>query len=253
MSSYLWQNFLIDSEIKNSIITLLKTIKDTHACHSILEIWPGKWALTQDIVQCFDDVLLVEKDKWLEHHLHRFDHKAKIVFCDILEYNISWLNMDTIVYWSLPYYITSPIIQKFFVQHHYNYGCFVVQKEFGEKIASDSKKKSYLRRLLNYRYIVTYQQTISALAFNPIPKVQSCIITIEAKKSLLSDEQFEKVRLLVEALGKFKRKTLHKSFWLLGWQTIIISWIQYTLNPKLSSMRLEECNYDNILSMVDIW
>ena len=245
MPSYLWQNFLIDTQIQDQILQCLQELSDVFGIKKILEIWPGKWALTHHIVKYFDDVLLVEKDRTLLPHLQQFVSSATIVFEDILQYTI-WKDTHRIVYGSLPYYISSPILHKFFVQHHYPCACFIVQKEFGEKIASHGKHKSYLRRLLNYRYQVEYIQTIPASAFNPVPKVQSCIISIHAKKALMSDDQFEVLRILIEALGKFKRKTLNKSFKLLGWESIVLWEHHYTLPSDLGSKRLEECDYDDI-------
>ena len=246
MSSYLGQNFLIDISVQDNIITYLSQIKDKYHINHILEIGPGKGALTQHIIKHFDHITLVEKDQSLASHLKKFADQADIIYIDILDYNLDQIQKDVIIYGSLPYYITSPIIQKFFVQHDYSHGCFIVQKEFGEKIASHGKHKSYLRRLLNYRYQVEYIQTIPASAFNPVPKVQSCIISIHAKKALMSDDQFEVLRILIEALGKFKRKTLNKSFKLLGWESIVLWEHHYTLPSDLGSKRLEECDYDDI-------
>lgn len=249
MPSYLWQNFLIDTQIQDQILQCLQELSDVFGIKKILEIWPGKWALTHHIVKYFDDVLLVEKDRTLLPHLQQFVSSATIVFEDILQYTI-WKDTHRIVYGSLPYYISSPILHKFFVQHHYPCACFIVQKEFGEKIASMGRHKSYLRWLLNYRYDIKYIHTIPASAFNPAPRVQSCIITICSKDPIMSDDQFESLRILIEALGKFKRKTLSKSFKILGWEHITITWCQYQLPSDLAGYRLEQCTYNDIARMV---
>jgi len=72
---------------------------------------------------------------------------------------------QTLVVGNLPYYITSPILRKFFgypakdgtgSQQEFAGGVFMVQDEVGQKLRSDAKKKSYLRWLLNYAYEVKY-------------------------------------------------------------------------------------------------
>ena len=253
MWSYLGQNFLIDSQIQTSIISHLCQIRDQYDCRSILEIGPGKGALTQHIAHEFEYITVIEKDHTLEKYLTHLSRQKHIttVYQDILTYDLTSIALDTIIYGSLPYYITSPIIQKFFVAKSYQHGCFIVQKEFGEKIASKGKHKSYLWRLLNYRYHVEYVQTIWSSAFSPPPKVQSCVITIHTKPALFSPEEFEASRVLIEALGKFKRKTLSKSFKFLGWELINIGSYRYRLPSYLAHRRLEECDYTDIFACID--
>ena len=79
---------------------------------------------------------------------------------------------------NLPYYITSPIIRKFFADGVSTIPCGVImiQKEVGDKIKTDAHKKSYLWRLLNYAYQVEYTQTVPPSAFSPAPKVHSCVL-----------------------------------------------------------------------------
>lgn len=84
---------------------------------------------------------------------------------------------------NLPYYITSPIIRKFFADGNPQVPCGVImiQKEVGDKIKTDAGKKSYLRRLLNYAYQVSYTITVPPAAFSPAPKVHSCVLAITRK------------------------------------------------------------------------
>jgi 16S rRNA A1518/A1519 N6-dimethyltransferase RsmA/KsgA/DIM1 with predicted DNA glycosylase/AP lyase activity len=96
-----------------------------------------------------------------------FNDVLQVDFATSFDFDLS----KTLVYGSLPYYITSPIIGKLFLpivnsplsgRQGLGRGIFIVQKEFAEKIATDAKKKSYLRWLLNHNHIVTYHKTIPA-------------------------------------------------------------------------------------------
>ncbi len=126
----------------------------------------------------------------------------------------------SLVYGSLPYYITSPIIGKLFLPDSIydgsskltslqpSYWIFIVQKEFAEKIATDAKKKSYLWRLLNHNHIVTYHKTIPAKWFSPAPKVDSAIISISP--SITQEVDYAKLQFALDKISWFKRKTIGK-------------------------------------------
>ena len=85
----------------------------------------------------------------------------------------------------------------------------MVQKEVAEKIRHDANKKSFLRRLLNYSYEVTYLKTVPARAFSPAPKVDSAVIAITAKsQARIPKGAFDQFYRLLDSISGFKRKTL---------------------------------------------
>ncbi len=75
----------------------------------------------------------------------------------------------------------------------------MIQKEVGDKIKTDAKKKSYLRWLLNYRYEVEYLFTVAPESFSPPPKVKSAVVSLKAK----SLEQRVQSNLDYEGMLKF--------------------------------------------------
>jgi 16S rRNA (adenine1518-N6/adenine1519-N6)-dimethyltransferase len=85
----------------------------------------------------------------------------------------------------------------------------MIQAEVGEKIKRDAGKKSYLYRLLNYAYHVEYLKTVPAKAFNPAPKVKSCLVSL-AKKSVLPQLSFERLVEFLDLFSPYSRKTLGK-------------------------------------------
>lgn len=113
---------------------------------------------------------------------------------------------------NLPYYITSPILLQFFGGEapSFDAGIFMIQKEVADKIKSDAEKKSFLRRMLNYFYDVTYLKTVPAKAFSPKPKVQSSIILLKRKKDHPGCA-YPQMKVLLERISMYKRKTLGKS------------------------------------------
>jgi 16S rRNA (adenine1518-N6/adenine1519-N6)-dimethyltransferase len=195
LSSYLGQNFLTDSKAKTAIRDLVLKLKIKHNLNSCIEIGPGKGAITKLIQPIFDEHFwAIEKDTTFESILNQIIPNNNIIRNDVLQVDFDKLNVDlntTLVYGSLPYYITSPIISKIFLNQlpvtssavdpvniQLPVGVFIVQKEFAQKVEVNAKKKSFLRRLLNHGHVVTYHKTIKSSCFSPAPKVDSAIISI---------------------------------------------------------------------------
>ncbi|MDR2540693.1 MAG: hypothetical protein LBD11_02695 [Candidatus Peribacteria bacterium] len=156
---------------------------------------------------------VIEKDETLKTGLEEIlaDQKATLVIDDVLNIDLQSLLTPSLIVGNLPYYITSPILRKFFSHEHPNIlgGLFMIQMEVGEKIKRDAGKKSYLYRLLNYAYRVDYLKTIPAKAFSPAPKVKSCLVSL-VKKSELPQLSFERLVEFLDFFSPYSRKTLGK-------------------------------------------
>lgn len=87
----------------------------------------------------------------------------------------------------------------------------MVQKEVADKVKVDAEKKSFLWWLLNYHFEVKYLKTVPAKAFSPAPKVQSAIISLVRKKETPRCG-YDQMRVLLERISMYKRKTLGKSW-----------------------------------------
>lgn len=185
-------------------------------CEALIEIGPGKWAITKLIDTISDNFFVIEKDVSLIE-----DGKLKIenwtlIQGDVLEVDVDKLLQDkkldskkTLVVWNLPYYITSPILRKFFGNGSQNYawGIFMLQDEVGQKLRFDAKKKSYLRWLINYAYQVHYLKWVPGKCFKPIPKVKSCLVELKMEDGKLNIERGKLIQFL-EMFAPFSRKTL---------------------------------------------
>jgi len=258
MWSYLGQNFLKESKIKHFIANRIKTFYQQEKCTSLLEIWPGKWALTKLVIDISKNFYMIEKDlKMVQKLKEKFwlDIEKKILNEDVLELEeIIFLKekkinpKKTIVSGNLPYYITSPILRKFFWNWKQNFAwwVFLIQREVWDKIRYDAKKKSFLWRLLNYAYDVSYLKTVPAKAFSPTPKVQSCVIWLLPKKTI-EDVDFDKLFTFLDNISGFKRKTLNKISKILTKKNIMIS-----IPEKLWKKRLEELKREDMKTILTI-
>ena len=205
------QNFLTDDNILNNIVNSADVDKDT----LVIEIGCGAGALTRKIVKYTDMVIGYEIDESLKPILSTIN-KVKIVFDDFLKRNvkddIKEFNYKKLyVIANLPYYITTPIINKIITD---NLGVdkivIMVQKEVGDRFSAKPNTKEYnsLSIFINYYYDVSKLFVVSKNVFIPKPNVDSIVISLTKKKeklNVLNEDIFFK--LIRDAFVQ-KRKTL---------------------------------------------
>ncbi len=253
MPSYLGQNFLTDTSMQDHIVQTAVSLYTDRKCDTIIEIGPGKWALTLQLQHKAEHFFCVEKDPLMRNALLQQGITAdKIILQDVLERDFfaraKERNIDpskVCIVWNLPYYITSPIIRKFFADGHPQVPCGVImiQKEVGDKIKSDAGKKSYLRRLLNYAYHVDYTITVPPTSFDPAPKVHSCVLGI-TRKAQAREIDFDTQVQVLELFSPFSRKTLGKICKMQN--------IDPTPLGDIASKRLEELDEKDWLTLIAI-
>lgn len=240
MWTYLWQNFLTDSKIRNWIADKTRELFMKTQASSLIEIWPWKWSITKLIKDITSHFCVIEKDKTLISTLETILPSEQIIIWDVLIHSFSALHQAFIV-GNLPYYITSPILSKV-VQNEVLGWLFMIQHEVWEKIKSDAIKKSYLYWLLNYSYEVKYLKTVPPKAFNPPPKVKSCLISL-IKKTKKPDFDYVQMTKFLDLYAPFARKTLSSSTKIIAkTQPSIYFFIPSSLHKK----RLEELSRDDL-------
>ncbi len=179
----LGQNFLINPRIRQRIIHACELSKDD----VVLEIGPGKGALTCAIAPCVRAVFAIEKDDRLAQELReRFSGtNVTVIHADVLEYPFDLLPDGMKVIGNLPYNITTPIIEKVF-QHQKKFSVFymTVQLEYGNRMTAgpDSKDYGSLSCFVQYHADAKRIFRIPNTAFQPVPKVQSCFICLRIRK-----------------------------------------------------------------------
>lgn len=247
LGTYLGQNFLVDSKIRHWIGDKVAMLYSTFWAASLIEIWPGKGSLTKLIKDVSQNFFIFEKDVNLKEQLSEVllnNSNYQLIRWDVLDVEFSMYSFNpqtTLVVGNLPYYITSPILRKFFSPpSNFLGGIFMIQHEVWEKIRYDAKKKSYLYWLLSYWYQVDYLKTVPAKSFNPPPKVKSCMIGL-TKKSCLPQITFEKLLLFLDAFAPYSRKTLGKISKLLEKR-----WKFFAIPAFYQSKRLEELSWQDL-------
>ena len=129
------QNFLTD---QNTVLEKIMEVSDIKSDEEILEIGPGEGALTELLLNRASKVNCVEIDRDLEKILRKKfegNEKFNLVMQDILKVNLDeFVKENTKVVANIPYYITSPIINKLIDNRDkINKAFLMVQKEVGER------------------------------------------------------------------------------------------------------------------------
>lgn len=176
----LGQNWLKDRDILIDIADHAAT-DDTNV---VVEIGPGLGTLTSALFQFFEQVIAVELDDRLAENLPKsFPGKnLTVVHKDILSLDINELNLPEkyVVAGNIPYYITSPIIQKFLhVAHRPRKIVLLIQKEVAERLAAGPGDYSILGLSAQIYANVTLGPVVNREFFTPPPKVDSQVVVLE--------------------------------------------------------------------------
>ena len=211
------QNFLIDNNVINKIVSDIEVFPNS----LVIEIGCGDGRLTKYLCDKFDFVLGYEIDLEVKEDLYKnldnYDN-YEIIFDDFLKRDVindllnkSYDNLYVIA--NLPYYITTPIIEKLTLLNlNIQLIRVMVQKEVGERFTALPGSKNYgsITVYLNYNYKVEKNFVVSRNCFFPKPNVDSIIISFYKKDKLfVKDEMF--FSKLVRDSFKYKRKTIRNN------------------------------------------
>lgn len=207
------QNFIKDENIIDKIINLSDFEDDS----LVIEIGCGSGVLTKKLVKNFKYVLGYEIDKDLEKYLNDIkESNLAIIYDDFLNRNIKkdinkYKFNKLFIISNLPYYITTPIIEKIINEDIDVYRIIImVQKEVGDRFNAKPNSKAYnsLSVFINYNYDVKKIMNVSRQSFVPQPNVDSIVLKLSKKinrAKALNEDIFYK---LVRDSFKHKRKTL---------------------------------------------
>ena len=171
------QNFLIDPNIARKIIAVLNPDKN----HHILEIGPGKGALTKELNGLGNKITAVEIDPMLCEYLKELKMKNVTIYNhDILDFNCQIIKQKYVVIGNLPYNISTPILFKFMREINWEKLVFMLQKEVAERIVSKENNKKYGRTsiMMQSFFNIQLEFNIPNTVFRPMPEITSSLLSI---------------------------------------------------------------------------
>ena len=206
----LGQNFLKSKEALRALVEAGK-IEPTD---TILEVGPGKGALTAELLKVAGKVIAIEKDhRLIEILREQFKNeigsgKLEVIEGDVLEYNPSLSDYKIIA--NIPYYITGSFLQKFLESDNQpSKMVLMLQREVAQRIVAKDGKESILSISVKAYGTPRYVMTVKAKYFSPEPKVDSAIIAIEnISKDFFKEVSEEKFFKIMKAGFAHKRKML---------------------------------------------
>jgi len=187
----------------------------------VLEIGPGKGALTKVLLEHAQKIIAVEKDHELVVHLEeRFKQeiesgKLVLIEKDILLFDpltlAQYKKHDYKIIANIPYNITGAILEKFLsTEFQPKTLVLLVQNEVAKRIVARDKKESILSISVKAYGTPVYIQKVLRGSFYPIPNVDSAILAIEdISRKNFEDETIEGLFFKIVKTGfSHKRKKL---------------------------------------------
>ena len=212
------QNFLKDNNILNNIISKSEIDKDT----LVIEIGVGAASLTTLLSVSSKNVLAYEIDEDLKPIINealKDNDNVEIKYQDFLKANpkedIKKFDYKKLyVVANLPYYITTPIIEKIINDKiDVDKIVIMVQKEVGDRFNAKVGSKEYnsLTIFLNYYFEISKLMNVSRNAFIPAPNVDSVVIEMKKRNKKYKVNNEEVFFKLVRDSFKYKRKNLRNN------------------------------------------
>lgn len=210
----LGQNFLTDE----SVIERIFSVAEVGPQDWVFEIGPGTGALTHKLVGRVEQYLAVELDHELAGRLQKQFMDSKKA--SILEGNILDMYLDELlqnagygehpykIIANIPYYITAPIIRTLLsLSAQPQSLTLMVQDEVAERLSAKPGAMSLLSLMAQYYATVEKKLFVPKEAFDPMPKVESAVISIIPKRRYDAGED-KKIFRLARAGFAARRKTL---------------------------------------------
>lgn len=204
------QHFLV----RESILEQLAVAACGQYTERVIEIGPGKGALTRHLLPRTDKLHAIELDSRLVSHLaSKFasDPKLQLHAGDVLATDLAQWGPAVIV-GNLPYYITSPIISKFLeLDAHFAAAVFLVQWEVAERLLASPGTRDYGYLTVATQLVCNLELIcrVPAAAFSPPPKVESAAVRLQRKAG--APAQLPDLLRFVSRCFAHKRKTLRNN------------------------------------------
>jgi 16S rRNA (adenine1518-N6/adenine1519-N6)-dimethyltransferase len=147
----------------------------------VIEIGPGKGALTERLIERADRLIAIELDPALAAGLRERFPKLEVVEADVMETDLNQWG-PAVVAGNLPYYISTAIISRALAPVSLlARGVFLVQKEVAERITArpGGRDYGYLSVESQFHADVRKLFDVPPGAFRPPPKVDSTVIAYE--------------------------------------------------------------------------
>ncbi|HEX6308839.1 MAG TPA: 16S rRNA (adenine(1518)-N(6)/adenine(1519)-N(6))-dimethyltransferase RsmA [Longimicrobiales bacterium] len=214
----LGQNFLIDPNLQRRIVEAL----DPQPDDIVIEIGPGRGALTRHLVDGVARLVLIELDRELARALAtEFADRpnVSVIEGDVLDIDLrDVVDQDFArvkVVGNIPYNITTPIIFHLLRREaRPERIVLMVQREVADRIAATPGNPDYGALSVGVRSVARVERLfhVARGAFRPVPRVDSTVLRITPiVPPALSRQEEEDLRELTRAAFSWRRKQLQRT------------------------------------------
>jgi len=211
----LGQNFLVDPNLQRKIVDALGAGADDE----VVEIGPGRGALTRHLAGRVGRLVLVELDDTLADRLasELSDRpEVSVVHADILDVDLADLVSDPAsakVVGNIPYNITTPILFHLLSRPRPLEIVLMVQQEVAERVTAAAGTRAYGALAVGVQTVAEVERLfrVGKGAFHPVPRVDSAVIRVRPRvPPPLSETEEARLREVVRAAFQWRRKQLGK-------------------------------------------
>lgn len=170
-----------------SVLAQIIAAAELHAGDRVLEIGPGRGALTRPLLASGAEVVAVELDRDLCGQLQRQfgGERFQLIEGDILRLDLGPLGCNKVVA-NIPYNITGPLLGHLLGsiarprRPPFERLILLVQKEIGDRLMAAPGSKAYGALSVRAQFLATCEKvcTVPPRAFQPPPKVDSVVVCL---------------------------------------------------------------------------
>lgn len=212
----LGQHFLEDRSVIDAIIEAA----DLNSDDTVVEVGPGRGALTGDLIERAGRVLLLEFDEDLADRLafkYESNPNVRVLNVDARDFGSDldpWLvENDYKIVANLPYYAANPITRNFLESTRKPQSMVImVQREVANDMSAKPGDMSLLSLAVQIYSTADHVVDAPPECFNPPPKVHSSVIKlVPTEETRISFESADDFFKLARSGFKSPRKQLHNS------------------------------------------
>ncbi|MGZ8376532.1 MAG: 16S rRNA (adenine(1518)-N(6)/adenine(1519)-N(6))-dimethyltransferase RsmA [Gemmatirosa sp.] len=207
------QHFLRDRGVLARIVDALGLTGE----QTVVEIGPGRGALTDLLVPRARRLLAIEVDRDLAAHLReRYADQphVQIVEADVLTVDLGALaGGEYVLAGNVPYYITTPILFHALRHPRPSRAVYLVQREVAERLAAPPGGKEYGALSVNVQSVARVEllARVPPGAFQPPPQVDSAVIRVTPRPDpVVTPEEEARFRSIVQEAFGLRRKQLRR-------------------------------------------
>ena len=212
------QHFLTDQAVVHQIISLVHP----EETDQVLEIGPGRGALTRPLAASLERLVVVELDRDLAAFLrqHFTGPGFRLIEGDILRLDLRQVIQEEnreklLIVGNLPYNISAPLLFRLMEQADcVRKAILMLQREVARRLVASPGSKDYslLSVMLAMRARAEVRLEVGHRAFRPVPKVESAMVELSFEDTCRYPVQDERMfsRVVRAAFGQ-RRKMLRNS------------------------------------------